>query len=118
MKIITQLGIILGFGFLGEILSYYLPLGMPASVLGLILMLAALGAKLLKPEQLGETGEFLSAIMAFFFLPTAVTIMDYYGLIRPVLVQLIIICIISTFVTFFVTYGTVRLFRMILTRWG
>ncbi|MFP3041498.1 CidA/LrgA family protein [Treponema primitia] len=118
MRILRQLGLILAFGFLGEIISHYLPLGMPASVLGMVLMLTALGLRLVKPEHLGETGDFLSANMAFFFLPAAVTVLENYGYIQPVVVQLFLIAIISTMVTFFVTYGTVRLSRMILAKQG
>jgi holin-like protein len=118
MRILRQLGLILGFGFLGEIISYRLPVGMPASVLGMVLMLAALGIKLVKPEHLGETADFLSANMAFFFLPAAVTVLENYGHIQPVVVQLILIVIISTVGTFFITYGTVRFSRMILLKRG
>ncbi|MDR2073201.1 MAG: CidA/LrgA family protein [Spirochaetaceae bacterium] len=113
MNTLKQLLIILSFGFLGEILSFYLPLGMPASVLGLVLMLAALGSKLLKPSHLGTTAGYLSANMAFFFLPAAVTVLENYGLLKPVVVQLIIIGILSTVITFFVTYGTVRICRLL-----
>jgi holin-like protein len=116
MRILRQLGLILFFGFLGEIASFYLPLGMPASVLGMVLMLAALGLGFLKPEHLGATADYLSANMAFFFLPAAVTILENYRYIRPVVLQLLLICIISTVTTFFITYGTVRLFRMLLSR--
>jgi holin-like protein len=89
---------------------------MPASVLGLLLMLAALGLKLVKPDHLGATADYLSANMGFFFLPAAAAILENYEYAAPVLVQVILICIISTVLTFFVTYGTVRLFRIILTK--
>ncbi|AEF85668.1 murein hydrolase exporter [Treponema primitia ZAS-2] len=114
MRILRQLGIILGFGFLGEIISFYLPMGLPASVLGLALMLSALGFRLLKPEQLGETADFISTNMAFFFLPAAVTVLENYGVIKPILLQLLLIAIISTVTTFFITYFTVRVSRMLL----
>ncbi|MDR2210964.1 MAG: CidA/LrgA family protein [Spirochaetaceae bacterium] len=118
MDTLKQLVIILSFGFLGEVLSFYLPLGMPASVLGLVLMLAALGSKLLKPTHLGAAADYLTANMAFFFLPAAVTVLENYGLLKPVLVQLIIVGILSTAITFFVSYGTVRLCRILLARKG
>ena len=71
MRYIKQLGIILGFAFAGEIIARLVPGGLPASVIGLLLMLIALGLKLLKPEHIGKTSEHLSGIMAFFFLPAA-----------------------------------------------
>jgi holin-like protein len=114
MNVLSPLAIILAFGFAGEIISRFVPLGMPASVVGLVLMLIALALKLLKPEHLGKTGEYLSANMAFFLLPAAITVLENFGLIQPVLVQLAIILMISTTLTFFTAYGTVRILRIIM----
>ncbi|MCL2066981.1 MAG: CidA/LrgA family protein [Treponema sp.] len=116
MKYIKQLGLILSFAFAGEIFARFIPGGFPASVAGLLLMLLALGFKLLKPEHIGECSDFLSGIMAFFFLPAAVTIIQSFSVILPVLWKLLFIGIVCTFITFFVTYGTTRLLRIILNR--
>ena len=116
MRFIKQLGIILAFAFAGEIIARLIPGGIPATLTGLLLMLAALGLKLLKPEHIHECSHFLSGIMAFFFLPAAVTVIQYFYLILPVLWQLVVICIACTFFTFFVTYGTTRLLRILLSR--
>jgi holin-like protein len=116
MEILRPLGIILFFGFAGEVISRFIPMSMPASVLGLVLMLVFLGFKLLKPEQLGKTGDYLSANMAFFFLPAALTVLENFPVIRPVMGQLIVIIVISSAVTFFAAYGTVRLLRMIMRK--
>jgi holin-like protein len=114
MNVLLPLGIILTFGFSGEIISRFIPLTMPASVLGLVLMLIALGSRVLKPEHLGKTGEYLSANMAFFFLPAAVTVLENFAVIQPVLVKLLIIIVISSAITFFTAYGTVRFLRIVL----
>ncbi|AEF80391.1 CidA/LrgA family protein [Leadbettera azotonutricia] len=114
MEIFAQLAIILAFGFAGEILARALPLGMPASVLGMILMLIALGSKMLKPSQLGKTADFLGSHMAFFFLPVAIAIIENFSFIRPVVWQFFGICMVCTIVTFSLTYGTVRLCRVLL----
>jgi holin-like protein len=116
MRNIQQLGIILAFGFAGDIFAHFVPIGLPASVLGMLLMLAALGLKILKPEHIGETADFLGGIMAFFFLPAAVTVVQNFDIIKPVVWQIIVICVTATAFTFFVTYGTVRLLRIILER--
>jgi putative effector of murein hydrolase LrgA (UPF0299 family) len=116
MDILRQLGTILGFGFLGELLSRFLPLGIPASVLGLLLMLAALGIKLLKPEHLGKTAAFISRNMSFFFLPMAASVLENFGILKRVLPQFILICLAGMLVTFGVTYGTVRLMRVLMER--
>jgi holin-like protein len=111
MRIFKQLGVILAFGFAGDILAVLFPIGMPASVLGLLLMLICLGLRLLKPEHLGETADFLSANMAFFFLPAVTLVLNNYGAVKGAVLKLAGICVISTFFTFALTYGTVRLFQ-------
>jgi holin-like protein len=87
---------------------------MPASVLGMILMLIALGFRVLKPGQLGKTANFLGSHMAFFFLPVAVAIIENFSSIRPVVWQFFGICMICTVITFSLTYGAVRLCRILL----
>jgi holin-like protein len=114
MKTFAQLAVILAFGLAGEILAFVLPLGMPASVLGMVLMLIALGVKILKPSHLGKTADFLSSYMAFFFLPIAISIIENFSYIRPVARQFFGICMICTVITFSLTYGAVRLCRILL----
>jgi holin-like protein len=116
MRYIKQLGLILAFAFAGEIFAQLLPGGLPAAVMGMIFMLAALGFKLLRLEHIKECADFLSSIMAFFFLPAFPAIIQNTSLVLPVLWQLIFIGVICTFITFFVTYGTVRLLRILLNR--
>jgi holin-like protein len=114
MRIIKQLGIIFAFAFAGEILARFIPFGFPASVTGMLLMLTALGLKILKPEHLGETADYLSGNMAFFFLPAAVTVLQNFDLLKPVIWQLVFIGTACTAFTFFVTYAAVRVLRLIL----
>jgi holin-like protein len=118
MRIFSQLGIIFSFSFAGEILARYLPLGLPAGVLGLLLMLAALGMRFLKPEHLGESADFLTANMGFFFLPAIVMVLENFDAVRSVIWRLLGICIISAVCTFFVSYGTVRLCRILMAKAG
>ena len=68
MKNIGQLFIILLISFAGELLNTLLPLPIPASVYGLILMLIALLTGWLRPEQIETTADFLIAIMPVLFV--------------------------------------------------
>jgi hypothetical protein len=52
--------------------------------------------------------------MAFFFLPLAASVLQNYQAVSPVLFQVIAVCLISTLITFAVSYGTVRLLRSIM----
>ena len=55
MKFIKQFSIILLITFLGELLHILIPLPIPASVYGLVLMLIALRSGLVKVEHVKET---------------------------------------------------------------
>lgn len=116
MSIIKQLGLILAFGFAGEILGALIPFGVPASVWGLFLLLFCLGIRILKPEQLGKTADYLSANMAFFFLPAVASVLNNFDEIRGIVLKLLGICLFCTFFTFIMTYGTVRFFQIILKK--
>jgi holin-like protein len=116
MNILKQLGIIFLFGFAGEIVSYYLPVNIPASVLGMVLMLAALITGILKPYSINTVADFLSANMAFFFLPPAVGIIKSYNLLKPLFFKIILICVISSFITFMAAYSVVRIMQIILNQ--
>lgn len=64
MKYIRQFVIILFISFIGEVLKYVLPLPIPASIYGLVLMFILLETKVLKVEAVQDAGKFLIEIMA------------------------------------------------------
>ncbi len=52
MKIVTQFLIILVFSFIGELLRYLIPLPIPASIYGLLLLFLALKKKWVKVDSI------------------------------------------------------------------
>lgn len=76
MKYIFQFARITAFCLAGEVLAAVLPLPIPASVYGLLLMVAALKTGLLKLEQVRETGLFLTGIFPLLFVPAATGVME------------------------------------------
>ena len=76
MKYIRQLGIILLVSFLGELLHYLLPLPVPASIYGIVLLFAALETRLLKADAIRETSAFLLEIMPMLFVPAGVGLLE------------------------------------------
>ena len=116
MHYIKQLGIILAFAFAGDLIVGLIPGRLPAILMGMVLMLIALGLKLLKPEHIKECTDFLGGIMAFFFAPSAAAVLQNFKMILPVLAQFVFIVIVCTIITFFVTYGTFRFLRILQER--
>lgn len=87
-KYLFQFARILAFCFLGEVLHALLPFPIPASIYGLVLLLAALRLGLVRLAQVRETGLFLTGIFPLLFVPAAAGIMELWaelaGLLLPI----------------------------------
>lgn len=103
MKIIGQLFIILLISFAGELLNTLLPLPIPASIYGIILLFCLLEFKILPLKAVKETGDFLVSIMQLMFIPAAVGLLEAWDVIRPNWPAYILITLISTFVVLFIS---------------
>lgn len=96
MQYLMQFGIILAVSFAGELLGILLPLPVPASIYGLVLMLILLSAGLVKLEKVECAADFLIKIMPLMFIPAVVGLIDSYTSILPILLKLIVITIATT----------------------
>ncbi len=103
MKFLKQFSIILLISFLGEILHMLIPLPVPASVYGLVLMLGALITGILKLGQVRETAAFLIEIMPVMFIPAGVGLMESWSSLQPVWLPVILITIVTTILVMAVT---------------
>lgn len=103
MKYVRQFGIILLLSTMGEALHVLLPLPVPASVYGLVLMLGALGAGILKVEQVREAAEFLIEIMPVMFIPAGVGLLTAWGDLKPVWLPVTVITAVTTVIVMVVT---------------
>lgn len=96
MKFIKQFLLILTMTFLGEIFHMLIPLPIPASIYGLVLMLAALLMGIIKVEQVKETGAFLIEIMPMMFIPAGVGLLNSWGSLKVILVPVFVVTVVST----------------------
>lgn len=103
MKYLRQFGIILGVTCAGEIMKYFIPLSIPGSIYGLILMFLLLLMRVIKVEHVKETGEFLIEIMPLMFIPAGVGLVTSWNQLQSFLVPLLVITVVSTFVVMIVT---------------
>ena len=109
MKIILQIGLLFGLCALAQCVAEVLPFPFPASVVGLILLLILLLTKRVKVHHIQETSDFLLGNLPFFFVPVSVSIMKYLDLIRDHAAAFLVICMVSTVLTFGATAGAVTL---------
>lgn len=103
MKFLQQFAIILAISFLGELCHYLIPLPIPASIYGLILLFAALICKIIKLEQVKETGTYLVSIMPVLFVCPAVGLIKYWNVVRENLLAVVVIIVVSLLLTFAVS---------------
>lgn len=95
--------VLLTMQFLGELLSRWLTLPIPGSVVGMALLLTALAAGIVRVEWMQEAAELLLSHMALFFIPAGVGVMVYFDLIRQEWLPITVATVISTFVVMAVT---------------
>ena len=96
MKYVVQFMIIAVFAFVGEMLHRCIPLPVPASIYGIVLLFLALELKLLKVKYIKEASSFLITIMPLMFLPPAVGIMEAWDLISGAWLPYVVVTIVST----------------------
>lgn len=94
MKYLKQFLIILAISFIGEILKYIVPLPIPASIYGMVIMFICLQIKILKLDDVKSVGKFLIEIMPVMFIPAGVGLMSSWGTLKPVLVPVSVITVV------------------------
>lgn len=100
MKYLSQITILLGVTLLGEALQRLLPLPIPASVYGLVLLFTALCTGWVKLEQVKEVGDFLRSLLPVMFVGPTVGILEQWSLIQPQLLPIFLIVLSTTMLTF------------------
>lgn len=107
--------IILLLSFLGEVLKMFIPLPIPASVYGLVLMLLCLVTGILKTSQVKEAAFFLIEIMPVMFIPAAAGLIDSWKVLQPLLLPILVMTVV---ITIFVMVVTGKIAQMIAQKRG
>ena len=106
MKYLKQFGILAAVTCAGEVLKFFIPLPVPGSIYGLLLLLALLSLRVLKVEQVKDAAEFLIEIMPVMFIPAAVGLVVVWPTLSEMLLPVCVITVISTFVVMAATGRT------------
>lgn len=109
MVYIYELLIIMAVTFAGELLHYFIPAPIPASIYGLIIMLILLCTKVVKLKHVEKTSDFLIEIMPLMFIPGGVGLVTAWADLKSMLLPVVVITIISTVVVMAVTGKTTEL---------
>ena len=100
MKYLKQIALILLFSFLGEVCRRLIPLPVPASIYGMVLLFAALSLGIVKLEQVKEGGGFLTSILPVLFVAPMVSLLDCWDRLKDELLPIAVIVIVTTVTTF------------------
>lgn len=103
MKYIRQFLIILSVSCIGEVLNYLIPLPIPASIYGLVIMLGLLVSKKLRLEAVENVANFLVEIMPVLFIPAAVGLIVSWKQLESMLIPALVITVASTVLVILVT---------------
>ena len=96
MKYLRQLLIILIFSFIGEVLHSLIPIQVPASIYGLVLLFIALLTGIIQLPQVKEAAKYLIEIMPLMFIPAAVGLLEAWNIIQSVWLQYLAVTAVST----------------------
>ena len=113
MKILWQLCFLFALCLIGDMASFLLPFPFPSSVISLLILLLLLCTRVVKPEQIRESSEFLLKNMAFLFLPAGVQVMEQFSVIQSQIPVLLFIVAVTLVLTFLASAFTVT----IVIRW-
>jgi len=92
--------------FIGEVLNSVIPLPIPASIYGLVIMLLCLSFKIIKLEKIEKTADFLLQIMPLMFIPAAVSLITVWSEVKAILIPIVVIVIASTIIVMVATGKT------------
>ena len=106
---IGEFMLILVINYIGILISTVLHFPLPGTITALLLLFLLLQFKVLKLEKIENAGNFLLLNMTIFFMPPTVKIIDSYELLEKDLFKIIVIIIVSTFLTMGITGKVVQL---------
>lgn len=109
MKYFPQFMIILAFSLIGELLQTLIPLPIPASIYGFVLLFLALYTGLLKPEKVSVAADWLISVIPVLFIAPAANILVHFDVIAPELGGIVAVVVASTLVVFAVAGTVTRL---------
>lgn len=103
MKYLHEAVIIAAVTFAAEIAKYLIPMPVPASIYGLILLFLLLKCGALKLEQIEHVGGLLLELMPLLLVPASVSVLTVLDMIQGMLLPVLIMGFAGTVVVMMVT---------------
>lgn len=103
MKYLKQFLIILVISLIGELLNKLLPLPVPASIYGMVILFIGLLSGVIKLSSVKEAGSFLIEIMPVMFIPAGVGLMSSWLNLKPIIIPVCIVTVAAIFTVMIVS---------------
>lgn len=97
LKYVKQFTIIMFISLIGEGLNNLIPLPIPASIYGVVILFLCLETKVIPLDAVRETGKFLVSLMQIMFIPATVGLIDTWDVFVPNWIAYTVIILVSTF---------------------
>lgn len=113
MEHFSEISLIATVSFIGELLHYLIPLPVPSSIYGLLLMLFLLVTHIVKLDHVKTTADWLITLMPVMFVGPTVGLIASYDSYKDILIPIVVISLATTVLTMAVsgltTQGLIRL---------
>lgn len=113
MKYIKQFTIILLITLCAEMLRYFIPFKIPATIYGLVLLVILLKSNILKLDQIKDVSSFLLNIMPVLYIPALVGLMNAWSSLKSIWIPFVVINLLTTLIVMVVSgHATQALMRL------
>jgi len=103
LRMVLGLAVLAGIDLLGEWIAKVTAAPIPGNVLGMLLLAALLFARVLPLKVVEEGADLLIKWLALLFVPAAVSVARYWGLLRGELVGIATVMVVTTVIVLVVT---------------
>ncbi|MDD0824590.1 CidA/LrgA family protein [Mannheimia sp. AT1] len=99
IRIVLSLALLFGMLYLGKLMAFLVPIGMPDSIWGMLLLFSCLVIGVIKVEWITPGARPLTRYMTIFFLPICAELIEHLDLLRHNLDTFVLSTILSTTVS-------------------
>ncbi|MDP4525411.1 antiholin-like murein hydrolase modulator LrgA [Bacillus halotolerans] len=95
---LTQAFIFAVVMLVSNMISAFVPIPIPASVVGLVLLFLLLCLKVIKLEQVETLGASLTSLIGFLFVPSGISVMNSLGVMQQYGLQIVLVILLATII--------------------
>ncbi|ASB61981.1 antiholin LrgA [Bacillus sp. A053] len=95
---LTQAFIFAVIMLVSSMIAAIVPIPIPASVVGLVLLFLLLCLKVIKLEQVETLGTSLTSLIGFLFVPSGISVMNSLGVMQQYGLQIVLVILLATII--------------------